>query len=834
MKQLKSERGLESRMDHCQDETDHLGQPRQFVLTLYGLFKNLPCYTDSKGRFFVKGKMSLHLSPQSSKVCVTSMGIHLGFYADHLGAIYMHHQACKEEDIKRLTQSPSRPLSMESKQADESNAFPLTPRLIKHGDRQVIRAKYPWDGAQREASSSLTSDKVQASPISTPTTIQQIEKELQYNMMLQLVREADNGDLFYKDDFGRDLIKMDDRSPKVNRLCASYQGDHYTGEDGVFYQFVPVNGKIPHWRNSWPTLMKPRTQILQASLDQSQFPHSQAVSSTKESSSHQEAPLNGITITPSQFKMSMKSSSEHAMIGKPNHMEQAMNSQAVDPTPQLQVAAAHQSPACIENALSVSLRESPRKGGIPPSVGPKDILPSSGLKELPLTRNNTEDEVTAGYGPLASNIAPHTKKVSPVVAAAFAKPLQTKEPQSHEHMVVDIYLLIPKGFGNKNLCLFENQSRALFQVSSMKNGKPVSQSNMPQSPLVYKCLHVTHLTYTFKDKEGNEYEPYNGRDATLSDQEFEQSRTCVDCGVAHLLRDCPMLLTRKRVSRGSATGSSRAATPQQVMSPTSSTHSFPKASLKSPPKSPPKRLIRPQGITNLLKSQVMELQAENEKLNPRRDASIQSATVLEQVPQVHLKMRSPKDANEGQTAKDGVKSMHCEKATTCSNELLEDQRAKISMKDIEITRKPQCINDSINTARKLLVKDVCTRLDTTERKQREKPTNKADVRATQQGNVQATSKLLEPVKITKPIGNESDPEEQQRQEASVHTALLSKDQEEARGESSVPQRILLDFPQWQCDQAIKTSTTDLPTEVSFLWSSQEETSQESVRPDRIY
>ena len=131
---------------------------------------------------------------------------------------------------------------------------------------------------------------------------------------------------------------------------------------------------------------------------------------------------------------------------------------------------------------------------------------------------------------------------------------------------------------------------------------------------------MNNLTYTYKDKDGNKYQPYQGPDDSLNDGEIQQQHTCGDCGTTHLLKDCP---TRKKIPL-EITGEGQDATkPQELNSPRSSTHSSSKASSKSPPRSPQKRQILPSSTTNLLKSQVIELQADNAKLEQARGASMQ-------------------------------------------------------------------------------------------------------------------------------------------------------------------------------------------------------------------
>ena len=106
-------------------EIDELGQPKYVLLTLYGHFKELPCYTDQAGNFFIKGKLTMHKSQTYDSIEVGSFGTHLGFYADYYGAIYMHHKECKPEHLTKLHResSPTR---------QESPPLPKVLRLYGH------------------------------------------------------------------------------------------------------------------------------------------------------------------------------------------------------------------------------------------------------------------------------------------------------------------------------------------------------------------------------------------------------------------------------------------------------------------------------------------------------------------------------------------------------------------------------------------------------------------------------------------------------------------------------------------------------------------------------
>ena len=74
---------------------------------------------------------------------------------------------------------------------------------------------------------------------------------MEYNVKLTLVQEAENGALIYKDAFHREVVKMSDNSPKEDANWASYQDDHYSGKDGIIYQVITSNDKIPHWWESY-------------------------------------------------------------------------------------------------------------------------------------------------------------------------------------------------------------------------------------------------------------------------------------------------------------------------------------------------------------------------------------------------------------------------------------------------------------------------------------------------------------------------------------------------------------------------------------------------------
>ena len=172
--------------------------------------------------------------------------------------------------------------------------------------------------------------------------------------------------------------------------------------------------------------------------------------------------------------------------------------------------------------------------------------------------------------------------------------------------------------------LYEDYQGSQFKLLFSPQGKKLDK------PRVFKYLHVKDLTYAYKDTEGNEYQPYHEPDDAFNDEAFQQSRMCEGCGISHLLKDCPMLMLSKKVPLESAVKSPiPVADAQKQKSPTPSTQPSLRESSKSPPKSPQKRQILPQSTTNLLKSQVRELQADNAKLEQARGESLQLPIAVE-------------------------------------------------------------------------------------------------------------------------------------------------------------------------------------------------------------
>ena len=139
------------------------------------------------------------------------------------------------------------------------------------------------------------------------------------------------------------------------------------------------------------------------------------------------------------------------------------------------------------------------------------------------------------------------------------------------------------------------------------------------------------LTYAYKDTNGNEYQQLQKLDEALKDK-FQKSRLCEDCGISHLLKDCPMHLPREeKVPPVSIKEDPTTEGDHLKKLPTTPMQPSMKSSSGTPPKSPQKRQILPQKMTNLLKSQVIELIANNVKLDPAEDASMQSAITVVQV-----------------------------------------------------------------------------------------------------------------------------------------------------------------------------------------------------------
>ena len=252
----------------------------------------------------------------------------------------------------------------------------------------------------------------------------------------------------------------------------------------------------------------------------------------------------------------------------------------------------------------------PRQGGNPPKTCSIEVPPCP--KAVPTAQIFSQAE----------------KKI--LNLPAIPKTSVIAEPQSKEHMLVDKYLLTLKASNDEHLCLYENGKGTLFQLLSLRSGKAVCQSEMPRYPTVGKYIHVTHLTYTFRDKEGNKYQPYHGKleERTVFDaksfeskhthERTEQSlvgmstvqeraipllRACVGCAIDHLFKDCPLRVNPMQ------------APPQVVSKDKVHGTPTPKVNPKaiSPPKSPPKRQILPQTTTDLIRSQVLCDQERNAK-----------------------------------------------------------------------------------------------------------------------------------------------------------------------------------------------------------------------------
>ena len=277
----------------------------------------------------------------------------------------------------------------------------------------------------------------------------------------------------------------------------------------------------------------------------------------------------------------------------------------------------------------------PRKGGIPPGLGPKQIpLPSQAI-ENPRKGGSPPrfnlNGIPPGFGPqkilpqvnpkekLASSNCSQLKQLpelnprellDPSVVLQAEKDLLNVNAQpknlafgaleSREHMIVDKYQFVPKACINENLCLYDNGKGTLFQLLSLRNGKAMCQSEISRYPMVYKYLHVNHLTYTFRDKEGNEYRPYPMTVNSLSKEDLEKLRTCAECLIHHWNKDCPVIAQYVQPQAQEA-----------IVCEKHSTKQLPKP--ESPPRSPPKQQVLPQETTDLSRSQVMEPQVQNAK-----------------------------------------------------------------------------------------------------------------------------------------------------------------------------------------------------------------------------
>ena len=110
-----------------------------------------------------------------------------------------------------------------------------------------------------ELASQMTQNIVQATSVTKPIVVEQAKANMEYNVKLTLVQEAKNGALIYKDTFHQEVVKMSDNSPKEDAIWASYQDDHYSGEDGIIYQVITSNDKIPHW---WESSLVP-TEVVE-------------------------------------------------------------------------------------------------------------------------------------------------------------------------------------------------------------------------------------------------------------------------------------------------------------------------------------------------------------------------------------------------------------------------------------------------------------------------------------------------------------------------------------------------------------------------------------------
>ena len=137
-------------------------------------------------------------------------------------------------------------------------------------------------------------------------------------------------------------------------------------------------------------------------------------------------------------------------------------------------------------------------------------------------------------------------------------------------------------------------------------------------------MHVTDYTYTYKDREGDEYFQYEALNSSTNSASFENSRTCADCAITHLIPDCPFNLQGHGVQNQQV---EKIPPPSQLQlgqrSPTRKTPGG------SPPRSPPQRQVLSQTTKDLLQSQVIKLQADNAKLDLTSGALMQSTVVKE-------------------------------------------------------------------------------------------------------------------------------------------------------------------------------------------------------------
>ena len=160
--------------------------------------------------------------------------------------------------------------------------------------------------------------------------------------------------------------------------------------------------------------------------------------------------------------------------------------------------------------------------------------------------------------------------------------------------------------------------------------------------------------------------------------------TCDNCAITHFLKDIPMLMKRKGMpivntpSRQNDTG------PQKQNAPQSSTQS------------PPKRQILPQSTTNLLKTQVLELQADNAKLQQAKGASLQMPSATELKLQETYEMKGQEEAtvfHKANSDTDGIDDTCKEQVAQCNKELSGGQRKETTKKDSTTSRQPQQANE---------------------------------------------------------------------------------------------------------------------------------------------
>lgn len=75
---------------------------------------------------------------------------------------------------------------------------------------------------------------------------------------------------------------------------------------------------------------------------------------------------------------------------------------------------------------------------------------------------------------------------------------------------------------------------------SLRSGAMVCQGEMPNNPMVSKCLHVTNLTYMFRDEACNEYQLYHHANKARGSSQSEQNNACANFGNAMDFNSVPL------------------------------------------------------------------------------------------------------------------------------------------------------------------------------------------------------------------------------------------------------------------------------------------------------